>query len=329
MTRPILFVVGNSRSGTTLMGRLLGRHPDVFRFRELHFFDRFWSRDSPTRRLSIPEATAIAAGLCQRQERDAYDCRSEAEALVASLPHDARTAMAVFTAFMRHGAATKGRSIPCEQTGRSVFYIDDIIRELPEARIVNVVRDPRDVLLSQKRKSQARADVKSRALRLRQYLNYHPISTAALWVAAVREGDRQVRHERLVSVRYEDLLHDPAAVVARIYAFCGLDYEPHVLDVPQVGSSNVPNRASAQGIDATRTGRWREGGLDRAEIFLCESIAGATMRRHGYRPSDVAPDLPRLWLHLFTMSIRTGSAVVLQAAQMGDVIGALRRRLGT
>jgi hypothetical protein len=52
------------------------------------------------------------------------------------------------------------------------------------------------------------------------------------------------------------------------------------------------------------------------------------MRRHGYRPSDVAPDLPRLWLHLFTMSIRTGSAVVLQAAQMGDVIGALRRRLG-
>ncbi|MDQ3447594.1 MAG: sulfotransferase [Chloroflexota bacterium] len=328
MTRPILFVVGNSRSGTTLVGRLLGRHPDVFRFRELHFFDRFWSRDSPTRRLSPKEATIVAAGLCRRQARDVTACRAEAEALVASIPSDALTAMTVFTTYMRHYAATKGGSIPCEQTGRSVFYIDDILHGIPEARIVNIVRDPRDVLLSQKRKSQARVDVKSRALRLRQNLNYHPISTAALWVASVREADRRAGQARTHSVRFEDLLHDPATVVARIYAFCDMDFEPRVLDVPQVGSSNVPNRAGVLGIDPTRTGRWREGGLDRAEIFLCELIAGRRMRRHGYEPSGVQPDLPRLWLHLFTMSIRTGSALALHAARMDDVIGALRRRVG-
>ncbi|MBA3307816.1 MAG: sulfotransferase [Chloroflexi bacterium] len=328
MTARILFVVGNSRSGTTLLGRLLGRHPDVFRFRELHFFDRFWSPDAPRRRLSIREATGIAVGLCRRQEGDPSHCRSEAGALVASIPDETRTAMTVFSTYMRHGAAKRGRSIPCEQTGRSVFYIDDIIRELPEARIVGIVRDPRDVLLSQKRKSQARKDVKSWGLRFRQYLTYHPISTSALWVSTVREGDRRAGQPQLHTVRYEDLLRDPATVVARMYAHCGLDYEARVLDVPHVGSSNTPNRAGAVGVDPSRTGRWREGGLDRAEIYLCELIAGRWMRRHGYGLSGIGPDLPRLWLHLLTMPLRTGSALMLHAASMEDVIGALRRRLG-
>ena len=39
----MLFVVGNSRSGTTMMGRILGNHPDVFTFGELHFFGQLWS----------------------------------------------------------------------------------------------------------------------------------------------------------------------------------------------------------------------------------------------------------------------------------------------
>ena len=39
----MVFVVGNSRSGTTMMGRILGNHPDVYTFGELHFFGQLWS----------------------------------------------------------------------------------------------------------------------------------------------------------------------------------------------------------------------------------------------------------------------------------------------
>ncbi len=32
--------------------------------------------------------------------------------------------------------------------------------------------------------------------------------------------------DRILSVRYEELVRDPAGVAARIYEFCGLDYDP-------------------------------------------------------------------------------------------------------
>ena len=38
-----IFIVGSSRSGTTMMGRILGKHPDVFTFKELHFFGTIWT----------------------------------------------------------------------------------------------------------------------------------------------------------------------------------------------------------------------------------------------------------------------------------------------
>ena len=35
-----IFIVGSSRSGTTMMGRIINNNEDVFTFNELHFFSR-------------------------------------------------------------------------------------------------------------------------------------------------------------------------------------------------------------------------------------------------------------------------------------------------
>ena len=35
-----IFIVGNSRSGTTMLARILGNHDNVFTFHEIHFFEQ-------------------------------------------------------------------------------------------------------------------------------------------------------------------------------------------------------------------------------------------------------------------------------------------------
>ena len=41
-----IFIVGSSRSGTTMMGRILANHSDIFAFKELHFFGTIWTNNS-------------------------------------------------------------------------------------------------------------------------------------------------------------------------------------------------------------------------------------------------------------------------------------------
>ena len=39
-----VFIVGNSRSGTTMMSRVFGNHPEIHAFNELHFFGNLEGR---------------------------------------------------------------------------------------------------------------------------------------------------------------------------------------------------------------------------------------------------------------------------------------------
>ena len=110
----------------------------------------------------------------------------------------------------------------------------------PDAVVINIVRDPRDVLLSQKNKWHRRF-LGARNIPLteaiRAWANYHPYTIARLWVAAVRTAMRYVGHPRFVSIRYEDLLKQPEETIRSLCSVTGLAFTEEMLDVPQVGSS--------------------------------------------------------------------------------------------
>lgn len=56
----IIFVVGNSRSGTTMMGRILGNHSKVHTFGELHFFEQEVDARTVRARPSWPRERLVA-----------------------------------------------------------------------------------------------------------------------------------------------------------------------------------------------------------------------------------------------------------------------------
>ena len=99
-----LFVVGNSRSGTTMMGRILGNHSDIFTFRELHFFGQLWSSRDLNKQLNRNESVKLFSkllrinkyGIFARANLNQFNNISESE-----LPYEDIYPLDVFKKFLR------------------------------------------------------------------------------------------------------------------------------------------------------------------------------------------------------------------------------------
>lgn len=335
-----VFVVGNSRSGTTMVGRALGRHPLVFTMGEIHFFEQLRSAGGVDDRISEAEAVGLAARLLCIQ-RDGYLRQgnperfgAEAREILGEPPlagaRETYTAAEVFEGFLVHEAARGGKEVPCDHTPRNVFYIGEILRLYPRARVINLVRDPRDVLLSQKRKWKRRSlGAKGIPLResLRSWANYHPLVTSELWNASVRAADRFTGHGRVLSLRFEDLLADPEGELRGVCEFLGISFEDGVLEVPQVGSSSGRDRPDRKGIDQTRAGSWKRGGLGEAELFLCQRMTAPVMRRYGYIVEPVAPNPLRVAGSVLALGPKLALALAANLGRIKNFREALGRRL--
>jgi hypothetical protein len=289
---PLVFVTGASRSGTTMLARMLGSHSAVMTFNELHFFGSLWDPFDTGRAHPARELAELAATLLARQTHGLWGgSPTEVEQawgrrLVRSLPERDCHPAGLFAAVLVRLAQDSGRRIGCEQTPRNIFYARRLLELYPQARIVHIVRDPRAVLASQKGRWRLRRLGASHlpvSEMLRNRVNYHPLTMSNLWVKANEEALRLMGHPRLLVVRFEDLAEDPEPEVRRLARFLDLDYEPGMLDVPRWGSSNLTHDSSAKGVAREAVDRWRDS-ISQGECLLCERICHLTMQRLGYVP---------------------------------------------
>ena len=331
----MIFVVGNSRSGTTMMGRILGRHPNVHTFGELHFFGQLCA--PPFSSKSSQEEIEKLASQLHCIQREGYRTHgnprrflSEAQTFLESLTTYPETQATLFEAFLHYIAAENGRTIPCDQTPRNVFYIADILQLYPKARIINMIRDPRDVLLSQKRKWKRRflggSDMPMKET-FRDWMNYHPITISYIWRTAVTAAEQFLQHERVTSIYFEELLAHPEATVKHLCDFVGITYTHAMLQVPQVGSSVAEDQPQQLGINPHRAHSWRDGELSSAEIYLNQTITASFMKMHNYDPVSIRPNIASLALHLLAFPVKLVGAFLFNLDRMKSIRQTLKRRI--
>ena len=336
----MLFVVGNSRSGTTMMGRILGNHKDVFTFGELHFFGQLWS-PAHSSVLNETDTNKMASNLfCiqrigYRKQGDPQQFCEDARKLYAGFDSQTISPTDLFSAFLRYEANLNGKSIPCDQTPRNVFYIDEILRFYSQARIINMVRDPRDVLLSQKRKWKRRflggSDLPY-GESLRDWVNYHPITISRIWHTAVRTADQFTNHDRVNTVYFEQLLDSPEETVVDLCRFLDISYTPSMLQVPQVGSSVDADKPTTVGINPNRAGNWsscnlRGGKLNSSEIYINQKLNNKLMTKHNYAPVRIKPNIFHLLLDILTFPLKIVFAFLCNLDRIKNIRETIRRRL--
>lgn len=254
---PFVFIVGSPRSGTTVLGEILGRHSQVANWYEPYFI---WNRYSGNRGDDVRRAEDItpAARRYIRREFEYYRTKSRARIVIDKSPEHC-------------------------------FQIPMVETVFPEARWIHIIRDGRDVTLSISREwEKRRAIVENRSFRRflpvfmdmmrvqpfwrnrlqaiwfellqnaslnpytylnkskwggkpgwgprfpgwREKLNSMPLLAfnALQWRRSVEcvleELPSLVKESERMEVRYESLIEHSEQELSRICSFLGIDYDP-------------------------------------------------------------------------------------------------------
>lgn len=332
----IIFIVGNSRSGTTMLSRILGKNENVHRFQEIHFFERMVTTRKLRHKTTEKEGKKLLCkligiqieGFYKQENLTSYE--AEANFILHTLPQQSWHPLDIYRQFLFYWAKKHGKEIPCEQTPKNIYYLEEILCNLTDAKVINMVRDPRSVLLSQKnkwkRKFLGEAEMPFFES-LRAWTLYHPITIAQLWVSAVR-ASKDKKSDNILTVKFEDFLNSPDKIIEIISSFCGIKCEHEMLLIPQVGSSLGNDAPDKLGINKNKISTWKNGGLSNAEIYIAQKITKNFMNEMNYEIIGIKPNMLIVWYYYILYPFKLSVAVLLNLGRMKNVFETLKRRLG-
>lgn len=215
-----VFVVGCSRSGTTLIQSRLALHSSATSFPETQFFVKLLR----TRKARLLEKLDYAPRTYQRSllrlreilpgdlVDDAFEGRTGSfKALVEG-----------YVTLLDSIAQARNRTTWIEKSPRHCFHVRTIQKRIPDAKFLHVLRDGREVA----------ASIRGRALRWpEQFGKQHtPDYAIRLWNRAVQVSADCIRRPGHLLVFYEDFVTQPQIELCRICDFLRLDFEADMLE---------------------------------------------------------------------------------------------------
>jgi hypothetical protein len=173
----------------------------------------------------------------------------------------------------------------------SVLHMAQIKKELPDSLFVHIIRDGRDIALSLMKMGGFRPFPWKRVQR-------GLLETALYWDWTVRQGRQSGLRipEDYIEVRYEELVTQPQAVLARLGHFLDHDLDYDRIQRTGLGrlresnSSFLGNEKEAQ----NPVNRWKEK-LSHSQVVALETLIGSSLEKFGY-PLTVDPAERRIGL---------------------------------
>lgn len=279
-----IFIVGSTRSGTTLTRSILSAHPNIAIADGFHYWVEVAHFKSAIPDLKAPGAIDKLFDLLSKSRHHVHiaDLDADLAEVRTLLAQDPDPTLAKY---FRHAMETYARRRGAlrfgEKTSANVRYLPQVQEMFPKAKILNLVRDPRANIASHLHVPWASRDVVSLALK---------------WKLAVRSFlDFQAQGpeypENVMEVRYEDLVAEPETVIRRICAFIDEPYDARMLAHQEhsgIQVSALPWKTGvARPIYQTATQKWQQE-LSAPRIALIQWLTAREMRHYGYQPLQIS-----------------------------------------
>lgn len=268
-----IFVVGSPRSGTTLLRLVLDSHPHIAIAPESAFLFRLARRGARLYRNFANEA-AVADFVNDFRElkhvRNWFPKNISTREIVAQVRVPGEVSE-ILNALFTYYANARGKHRWGDKTPRNLQHIEEIIGLFPQARVVVILRDCRDVVLSQRQ-------VIFGGLSL--------FGGSRRWKVDAQFARRALSRypEKIMLVRYEDFVSNPESVLQRIISFIGEPWDPAIIQRYLAHEDDVSHTKSElfrAPIQGRSVGKWKRL-MNERDIRICEAIAGDELSYFGY-----------------------------------------------
>jgi len=272
-----VFVIGCSRSGTTLLYHMLLSSGNFAVYRmESMIFTLFEPRFRPLSKAQNKRRMLDAWYDTRLYKRSGLEPSEIEPRIMAECQNGGDFLRIIMEAMCRRQGVERW----AETTPEHLLYIGRIKQTIPEALIIHVIRDGRDVALSWERLSQIR--------RLPWDRKRVAMAAGIYWEWIVNKGREAGRRlgGDYIEVHYEDLVRKPADVLRNLELFVEHDLDYQRIKEVGIGSVSAPNTAFK---DERRDpiGRWISD-FSKADLATFEALVGGTLRQLGYEPGSTA-----------------------------------------
>jgi hypothetical protein len=267
-----VFVSGRQHSGNTVMTSVLGSLPECFAGRHEGWF---FEQRVMAEKLRDPARRAAEVVRLLRIDDDADLAEKTRDKLTRwHHAHPQASTIELYQAAMHFVMEATGTRFWIRHATSYIFYAEEILTLIPDARVMYLLRNPYDVCASKKRRDPRR-------------------DRFWAWVVSWNRGLRialQLKREypdRFRIVRYEDVTRNPVETLREVFDFVGVPFDEAYLNVPHVNRSEAPGAETSEsrGLNPSRV-YYYTGILTSAEVAAVDMLVWRE------KLLDYYPDLP-------------------------------------
>lgn len=212
-----IFIGGCSRSGTTLLGAMIGAHPDVICSPESQFksdlLRTIWPNSDDL------DKQAVLTHLTKHWRYKLWNLPQSATALAQMTPHNSYAS--ILNTLTLAYAQNLGKTAVThwiDHTPENISYAHTYLKIFPNAKFIHIVRDGRAVAASI------------------MPLDWGPnsiIKAARWWMRMTSFGlaaEASLPSDQMMQVKYEDLVLNPEETMRQVSQFLAIEYDEDMLN---------------------------------------------------------------------------------------------------
>jgi len=304
LDKPI-FIVGLTRTGSTLWHNIISSDPNVLRLGAMLFLDP-WHKDfryfirkkvgdlsiekNIEKMINLIFSSDIIHGITRTffvvDIKNVNDPHLKKTLYYKILESD-KSLGSVFKILMEEITHFCGYNRFCVKFPVYVNHIPELLQWYPKCKIIHITRDPRAIALSRTNDPGGTA----KKIKKYPYLSFFIrkimiffVIIQYIWTSRLHCKYRNIENYALF--RYEDLLSNPEKVIKKLCGFAEIDFVPEMLE-PQKGNEKGQTSSltgkKQKGFDKEAAYRWttKISAFDKKIITL---LTKGSMKRFGYVP---------------------------------------------